>query len=55
MRGAITVSAHLLFDIARKLPEGSQVELDTADNRMVGEGGTQPLHSCRPCRATISR
>ncbi|WP_239804742.1 DNA polymerase III subunit beta [Croceicoccus hydrothermalis] len=33
--GAITVSAHLLFDIARKLPDGSQVSLETADNRMV--------------------
>ena len=28
--GAITVSAHLLFDIARKLPDGSQVELRDA-------------------------
>ena len=25
--GAVTVSAHLLFDIARKLPDGSQVSL----------------------------
>src|SRR6187200_247575 len=33
--GAITVSAHLLFDIARKLPEGSQVSFETADNRMT--------------------
>ncbi len=33
--GAITVSAHLLFDIARKLPEGSQVGLDAADNRLT--------------------
>lgn len=37
--GAITVSAHLLFDIARKLPEGSQVSLDAADNRMVVKAG----------------
>jgi DNA polymerase-3 subunit beta len=37
--GAITVSAHLLFDIARKLPEGSQVSLDSADNRMVVKAG----------------
>ena len=37
--GAITVSAHLLFDIARKLPEGSQVSLETADNRMVVKAG----------------
>lgn len=37
--GAITVSAHLLFDIARKLPEGSQVSLDAADGRMVVKAG----------------
>ncbi|MXO71551.1 DNA polymerase III subunit beta [Alteraurantiacibacter buctensis] len=33
--GSITVSAHLLFDIARKLPDGAEVSLETADNRMV--------------------
>ena len=32
--GAITVPAHTLFDIARKLPEGSQVELAAAEGRM---------------------
>jgi len=37
--GAITVSAHLLFDIARKLPDGSQVSLDTAGNRMTVKAG----------------
>jgi len=37
--GAITVSAHLLFDIARKLPEGSQVSLTTNDNRLVVKAG----------------
>ena len=37
--GAITVSAHLLFDIARKLPEGSQVSLDAADNKLVIKAG----------------
>jgi len=37
--GAITVSAHLLFDIARKLPEGSQVGLETAENRMEIKAG----------------
>ena len=37
--GAITVSAHLLFDIARKLPEGSQVSLETAENRMEIRAG----------------
>ena len=37
--GAITVSAHLLFDIARKLPDGSQVSLETADNRLAVKAG----------------
>ena len=37
--GAITVSAHLLFDIARKLQDGSQVSLQTADNRLVVKAG----------------
>jgi DNA polymerase-3 subunit beta len=37
--GAITVSAHLLFDIARKLQDGSQVSLETADNRMIVKAG----------------
>ncbi|HEX8388210.1 MAG TPA: DNA polymerase III subunit beta [Sphingomonas sp.] len=32
--GSITVSAHTLFDIARKLPDGSQVQLHAADGRM---------------------
>jgi DNA polymerase-3 subunit beta len=33
--GATTVSAHTLFDIARKLPEGSQVQLTAADGKML--------------------
>ncbi|WP_394659489.1 DNA polymerase III subunit beta, partial [uncultured Novosphingobium sp.] len=37
--GAITVSAHLLFDIARKLQDGSQVSLDASENRMVVKAG----------------
>ncbi|MFV0643030.1 MAG: DNA polymerase III subunit beta [Sphingomonadaceae bacterium] len=37
--GAVTVSAHLLFDIARKLPDGSQVGLETAENRMAVKAG----------------
>ena len=32
--GATTVSAHTLFDIVRKLPEGSQVELNVAEGKM---------------------
>ncbi len=37
--GATTVSAHLLFDIARKLPDGSQVSLEGTDNRMTVKAG----------------
>jgi DNA polymerase III subunit beta len=37
--GAITVSAHLLFDIARKLQEGSQVSLEAAESRMAVKAG----------------
>jgi DNA polymerase-3 subunit beta len=37
--GATTVSAHTLFDIARKLPEGSQVELSAADGKMQVNAG----------------
>ena len=33
--GATTVSAHTLFDIVRKLPEGSQVELAVAADKMT--------------------
>jgi DNA polymerase-3 subunit beta len=32
--GATTLSAHTLFDIIRKLPEGSQVELTAAEGKM---------------------
>ncbi len=32
--GATTISAHTLFDIVRKLPEGSQVELSAAEGRI---------------------
>ena len=33
--GSTTVSAHTLFDIARKLPDGSQVQLSAAEGRMA--------------------
>jgi DNA polymerase-3 subunit beta len=33
--GSTTVSAHTLFDIARKLPDGSQVQLTAAEGRMT--------------------
>lgn len=32
--GAVTVAAHTLFDIARKLPEGSQVSLTASEGKM---------------------
>ncbi len=37
--GATTVSAHTLFDIARKLPEGSQVEISAAEGKMQINAG----------------
>ncbi|MDQ8758015.1 DNA polymerase III subunit beta [Sphingosinicella sp. LHD-64] len=37
--GATTVPAHTLFEIARKLPEGSQVELIAAEGRMQVNAG----------------
>lgn len=37
--GGTTVSAHLLFEIARKLPEGSEVSLAAADGEMLVRAG----------------
>ena len=37
--GATTVSAHTLFDIVRKLPEGSQVSLNAAEGKMQVNAG----------------
>ena len=37
--GAITVSAHTLFDIARKLADGAQVELSAAEGRLAIRAG----------------
>lgn len=37
--GATTVSAHTLFDIVRKLPEGSQVSLEAAEGKMAVNAG----------------
>jgi DNA polymerase-3 subunit beta len=42
--GATTVSAHTLFDIVRKLPEGSQVELDAAEGKMHLSAGRARFH-----------
>ena len=33
--GATTASAHLLYDIVRKLPDGAQVEIAVADDRLA--------------------
>src|SRR3546814_20962178 len=37
--GATTVSAHTVFDIVRKLPEGSQVSLSAAEGKMQVNAG----------------
>jgi DNA polymerase-3 subunit beta len=37
--GSITVPAHTLFDIARKLPDGSQVQLHASDGKMLVQAG----------------
>ncbi len=37
--GALTAPAHMLFDIARKLPDGSQVSLEAADGRLQVRAG----------------
>jgi len=37
--GATTVSAHTLFEIARKLPDGSEVQLSASDGRMAVNAG----------------
>jgi DNA polymerase-3 subunit beta len=37
--GATTISAHTLFDIVRKLPEGSQVQLHAAEGKMAINAG----------------
>lgn len=44
--GATTVAAHTLYDIVRKLPEGSQVE--------VGSGGTQGQLDIKSGRSKLS-
>ena len=49
-QGAITVSAHTLYDIVRKLPEGSQVELNaSSDGQMqLSAGRSRFTLSCLP-------
>jgi DNA polymerase-3 subunit beta len=37
--GSTTISAHTLFDIARKLPEGSQVSLQASEGKMLIQAG----------------
>ncbi|MGQ5700791.1 DNA polymerase III subunit beta [Sandaracinobacteroides sp. A072] len=37
--GATTVSAHTLFDIVRKIPDGAQVTLDATGQKMVVQAG----------------
>jgi DNA polymerase-3 subunit beta len=42
--GATTVPAHTFFDIVRKLPEGSQVEMDAAEGKMHLSAGRSRFH-----------
>ena len=43
--GAITVPAHTMFDIVRKLPEGAQIELNLGDdNRLQVKAGRSDFH-----------
>ncbi|MAH84421.1 MAG: DNA polymerase III subunit beta [Rhodospirillaceae bacterium TMED8] len=37
--GAITVSAHTLYDIVRKLPDGAQIDLDAAGGELILTAG----------------
>ena len=46
--GATTVSAHTLFDIARKLQEGSEVQLSASDGKMQVVATAAAL-TCKPC------
>jgi DNA polymerase-3 subunit beta len=39
MAGATTVSAHTLFDIVRKIPDGAQVTLESAQQKMAVTAG----------------
>ena len=48
--GATTVPAHTFFDIVRKLPEGSQVELAASDGKMQVVAGRSRFNlSTLPC------
>ena len=49
--GATTVAAHTLYDIVRKLPEGSQIELDTggeAERMSLRAGRSRFTLTCLP-------
>src|ERR1041384_6774223 len=48
--GATTVSAHTFFDIVRKLPEGSQVELTAAEGKMQVVAGRARFNLSPPPR-----
>src|SRR2546423_6042811 len=48
--GATTISAHTFFDIVRKLPEGSQVEISAAEGKMQVIAGRSRFN-----RATLPR
>src|SRR5688500_9653511 len=51
--GATTVSAHTFFDIVRKLPEGSQVELSAAEGKRPVGAGRARFHVATLPRADV--
>jgi DNA polymerase-3 subunit beta len=51
IQGSLTVSAHLLFDVVRKLPEGSEIELKTSEDGnslLLRSGRSNYTFSCLP-------
>ena len=44
--GSTTVSAHILYDIVRKIPEGSSIEIEQNQNICFNVGGARPELSC---------
>jgi hypothetical protein len=54
--GTTTVGAHTLFDIVRKLPDGSAVSVEQDGQAARSRSArAAPSSTCRPCRPTSSR
>ena len=52
--GTTTVSAHMLYDIARKLPDGAEVELSVADGHvMITAGPVSYTHLTLPTKRIV--